>query len=121
MTTTIFNVLSSAAEEARTRLAAHGLKQVTVQFYFSTAWGAEPTIQFTIKSGPYNNETEVKGKDFSQMVDELLRRHGFDAQQQQVLLAPPEPEAPPAQEPIMEYPLEEVPVEGASKADDLPF
>lgn len=60
---------------------------INMENFRIVVWARPSGIKYDITCGPYNNETEVKGTDLESIMEELIRRRGFDIAQFTNLLA----------------------------------
>ena len=101
-------------EEMKERIIDCGAKEIphiTIWIYDTTG----PEI--VISSGYSTTETKVTGKEFSVIVDEYLRRLGFNNQQKVLQIAPPVVENEP-----QEFPEEPVEINWEKELnDEIPF
>lgn len=63
-------------------------KEVNARLFFFAGYGAKPNIKLELQIG-YSTKAEVDGVDLQEMVDEAIRRIGFQRRQEQLQLTAP--------------------------------
>lgn len=67
--------------------------RVSLSIYCTTDYNGKQTIGVTISDGNYPHKTETAGKEVWELLEEFMRRRGWQKTQDAVLLAPPLVEA----------------------------